>query len=193
MIKPDYRKYEAGFQTGHTASAINEVSEYFCRLHDSMGQKYDGQPYSFHLKLVDAQRKRFEKLIPVDAEIYAAVLFGIYGHDAMEDCNLTFNDVTWMVGRRAADIIYACTEDRGRNRNERKSPRWYSELNENEYAVFVKLCDIIANSLYSHMTNSSMFDKYKGEYFKKVKPALYETHREQYGEMFDFLEKIYSL
>lgn len=192
MIEPEYYRYVHRFKNGHTASAIHEVSNYFCSLHDSMGQKYDGNQYSFHLKLVACQAKRFEKLIPVDADVFAAVMFGIYGHDSMEDCNLTYNNVVKMVGELAADIIYACTEDRGHNRDERKSPRWYAELNKNELAVFVKLCDIIANSMYSFMTGSSMFDKYKGEYYKKVKPALYTTHYGEYGEMFDFLEKIYE-
>ena len=60
----------------------------------------------------------------------------------------------------------------------------------NEEAVFVKLCDIMANSLFSALSNSTMFNKYKTEYIQKVKPMLY---CEQYDRMFRYLDKIYEL
>ena len=53
-----------------------------------------------------------------------------------------------------AEVIYLCTDDKGRNRKERKSERYYNGLEENEIALFVKLCDIISNVKYSILTSN---------------------------------------
>lgn len=169
-----------------------DPKQYFSHLHDvEVNQKYAKTlPYSFHLDLVANQASRFSHHIPSDYPYYSAVWAAIYGHDSIEDARLTYNDVKEMFGEIAANIIYLCTEDKGRNRSERKSERWYQELRTNDLAVFVKLCDIIANSLFSLSTGSSMFKKYKSEYIQKVKPHLY---CEEYKDMFGFLDKIYEL
>ena len=103
-----------------------------------------------------------------------------------EDARTTFNQVKDMVGEDIAEIIYQCTELRGRNRAQRKSVDFYLELNKNRLAVFVKLCDLIANVKFSLLTNSNMLSKYRDEY-PKVKGALYA---DDYKDMFDYLETI---
>ena len=54
------------------------------------------------------------------------------------------------------------------------------------YAVFVKLCDRLANASYSRNNKSSMLEKYKSEqpYFQQM---LFD---EQYKNMFDELNEI---
>lgn len=171
---------------------ILSARSYFIDLHDiECNQKYDGKlPYSFHLNMVAKQAKLFEKYIPVDNPHNQDVWIGIYGHDSIEDARLTYNNIKERFGEAAAEIIYLCTEDKGRNRTDRKSDVWYHQLKKNDLAVFVKLCDIIANVKYSLLTNSSMFLKYKTEYNQKVKPHLYT---EQYKEMFDYLDKLFTI
>jgi (p)ppGpp synthase/HD superfamily hydrolase len=171
---------------------IRDIRDYFVELHDNRcNQKYDNNlPYSFHLDLVYKQAEKFEKFIPSDDPYYTAVLVGVYGHDSIEDARVTYNDIRNIFGEIAAEIIYLCTENKGRNRSERKSDSWYDELKTNDLAVFVKLCDIIANVKYSLLTNSSMFDKYREEYFIKVKPHLYT---EEYSEMFEYLESLFTI
>lgn len=190
--EPNYHRFTEGFKTGSTVS-VDEVRDYFFNLHDNMGQEYDGNPYSFHLRLVEYQARKYSHLIDTDADIFCQVMFGVYGHDAIEDCNLTYNNVGKMVGQLGRDIIYACTEEKGRTRDERKPQKFYDELVKVEYGVFVKLCDIIANSLYSQLTGSSMFHKYRSEYYAKVKPNLYPKWGERFEEMFKYLEQIYEL
>jgi (p)ppGpp synthase/HD superfamily hydrolase len=167
---------------------------WFCDLHDNKcNQKYNKNlPYSFHLEMVAAQARKFKKYIPVDNPYHHAVWIGIWGHDSIEDARLTYNDIKDIWGERAAEIIYLCTEWKGRNRAERKPIQFYLELMTNEDAVFVKLCDIIANMKFSLLTNSPMFQKYVMEWVKKVGPTL-EPKRSVFPDMFSYIDEICKL
>ena len=172
--------------------SLTEVKKYFYNLHDiECNQKYsDSLPYSFHLDMVGKQANLFRHHIPVDDPYYTAVWVGIYGHDSIEDARLTFNNIRDKYGEIAAEIIYLCTEYKGRTRDERKPDEFYIELSENELAVFVKLCDLIANVKFSLLTNSTMFNKYKKEYSIKVKPYLFT---DEYADMFTYLDKLFDI
>jgi (p)ppGpp synthase/HD superfamily hydrolase len=172
--------------------SLKECRDYFFHLHDvECNQKYNKTlPYSFHLEMVEAQAKLFENLIPVDEPYYSAVFVGIYGHDSIEDARLTYNDILKEYGELAAEIIYLCTENKGRTRSDRKNDVFYHELKKNDLAVFVKLCDLIANVKFSLLTNSSMLNKYKAEYKQKVKPMLYS---EDYKDMFEYLDRLFEV
>ncbi len=178
----------------------------FCyKQHDIIcNQKYgDGLPYSFHLKLVVKVAEQFIELIPktkvgkgsrIMGPVYSKerdwVLMGAAGHDLIEDARLTYNDVLNLSGsKHVADIIYCCTEDKGRTREERHSEKFYKDLSENKLAVFVKLCDIIANVKYSILTNSTMLAKYKNEY-NKTHEYLYV---EEFDSMFSHLKLLLSV
>lgn len=178
-------------------------------------QKYaDILPYSFHLKCVEAQGEEFLHLITEDEFEYFKqrhvfnpnnshshgvlyvdiVRFALCGHDIIEDGRFTYNDVkelasklgNTVAGKMVADIVYAVTDEKGKTRAERKSDKYYKELSENKLAVFVKLADISANTLFSKLTGSSMYAKYKSE-FAHFKEMCYV---EEYKEFFDYLENI---
>ena len=91
-----------------------------------------------------------------------------------------------VAGEMVADIIHAVTDEKGKSRAERKNDKYYKELRENKLAVFVKLADLSANTLYSKLTNSSMYNKYKSE-FKGFKEKVYI---EEYKEFFDYIENL---
>lgn len=183
---------------------LQKVQDYFYNQHDVVcNQKYDKKlPYSTHLDFVVQQAQKFGYLIsnrynrakPENSlnydTIWDEIVTGCFGHDSIEDARLTYNDIKDLYGDNVANIIYLCTENKGKTRAERKSEQWYNELKTNNLAVFVKLCDIIANVKYSFLTNSSMFNKYKQEYEEKVKPFLYT---EEYKDMFTYLDKIFEI
>jgi (p)ppGpp synthase/HD superfamily hydrolase len=171
----DYKRFE-------------KFREFAVNQHDVVcNQKYgDMHPYSFHLDLVVSQVKQFYNDVGFTNVEKINVLCGAIGHDLIEDARVTYNDIKHRVGDGVADIIYCCTEEKGKNRDERHSEKYFNELKENELAVFVKLCDIIANVKYSLLTNSSMYNKYKKEY-PKVKEKLYI---DRYQELFVYLEKL---
>jgi len=167
---------------------LKEFIEYCKFQHDFKCNQHYGtiHPYSFHLDMVYEQAKLFINFIPVDEPHHSNIIAGIYGHDLIEDARVTYKDIKEIYNQEVADIIYCCTEEKGRNRNERHSEKYFNELRQNEDAIFVKLCDIIANVKYSLLTNSSMFGKYRKEY-PHMKEMLYT---EQYKKMFDYLEYI---
>lgn len=171
-------------------------------------QKYANVlPYSFHLICVQAQGEKFlhfiedeiisnpENQFSIDFTKRSLVRFALISHDVIEDARLTYNDLKELGskylnnsagGDMLAEIVYCVTDEKGRNRKERKSEKYYKELSENELAVFVKLADISANTLFSKLTGSSMYNKYKIEfqYFKEM------CYIEKYKEFFDYVESL---
>lgn len=172
-----------------------EPEVYFTHLHDvECNQKYSKTlPYSFHLGKTYKQGVKFKHLIykncPSSAQDWANVITGLWGHDSLEGDFVTYNDLKALYGEVAAEIIYRCTDERGRTRLDRHSDKQLQELAEHRLAVFVKLCDLIANVKFGLLDNSSMFHRYKGEY-PRLKGWIY---REEFKEMFDYLEQLFSI
>jgi (p)ppGpp synthase/HD superfamily hydrolase len=92
-----------------------------------------------------------------------SVILAAWGHDLIEDTRVSYNDVKDKLGFTAAEIIYAVSNEKGKNRKERANEKYYEGIRNTPGAVFVKLCDRIANVQYSKMTGSRMFDMYKKE------------------------------
>jgi len=170
--------------------SYREIRQFFHDLHDvKVNQKYDKTlPYSFHLDMVEKQFKKFEHLLENTSD-RVIVSKAVFAHDSMEDARLTYNDVKALLSEEVAEIVYLCTDYKGRTRRERKPVQFYMELSQNKLAVFVKLCDVMANVKYSLLSNSSMFDKYKEEY-SKYKGII---HIPEYDQMFIYLESIFAL
>lgn len=164
-------------------------------------QKYgDNLPYSFHLKCVEQQGLKFKHLL--DKQTIFLVRVALLFHETIEDFRMTYNDVkeachnlffedapahiTSEFADRVADIVYAVTDEKGKTRKERKSEKYYKELSENPLAVFVKLADISANTLFSKLTGSSMYNKYKSE-FSTFKEYCF---KEEFVEFFDYVESL---
>ena len=124
-------------------------------------------PYEFHLRMVAQAAKDFINLIPDsndgESTFRDNVMMAAYGHDLIEDTRVSYNDVKEVLGVRAADIIYAVSNEKGKNRKERANDKYYEGIRNTPGAVFVKLADRIANVQYSKMTKSRMFEMYKKE------------------------------
>ena len=129
--------------------------------HQSTNHLYDGKPYSFHLAMAAHYAQTFIHLIP--NEDRGVVMGAVWLHDVIEDCRLTYNDVAKVAGSQIADIVYALTNDKGKTRKERASAAYYEGIRSTPYAVFVKMCDRMANVHYSREMQSVMFEVYKQE------------------------------
>jgi hypothetical protein len=102
-------------------------------------------------------------------------MFGAYYHDSIEDARLTYNDVMKVAKKlmsdeqalMATEIVYALTNDKGRNRAERAGEKYYAGIRATPYAPFMKLCDRVANITYScagkDADNLRMKEVYKKE------------------------------
>jgi len=110
-------------------------------------------------------------------------------HDTIEDCRQTYNDVKAVCGIEVADVAYALTNEKGKNRGERANDKYYDGIRNTPYATFVKVCDRLANTKNSFDSKSRMLDAYSNEYMD-FKSKLY---REDLKPMFDELEGYYKL
>ena len=148
-------------------------------IHESVNQKYDELPYSFHTNMVSNFFMQYAPDCFLDYNEYAniiqsdglAAIFGAIFHDTIEDCRLTYNDVmniaNGYMGKAqaelAADIVYALTNEKGKTRDERANDRYYQGILNTPYAPCIKLCDRYANSIYAVSRKSSMAKKYATE------------------------------
>ncbi len=106
--------------------------------HEAHGrQRYGSEPYGFHLEQVRLVLERFSI---VDPEFQQAALL----HDVIEDTPRNYNDVKKAFGERVAELVYAVTDELGRDRVERHI-KTYPKIVATPGAVVIKLADRIAN------------------------------------------------
>ena len=159
---------------------MNKI-EWCLDQHKKTNHWYDDYlPYEFHLRMVAQAAKDFEHLLddsvdyftgtefkgprlPFQVTLRTACNIAAWGHDLIEDTRVSYNDVNAHLGEEAADIVYAVSNEKGKNRKERANDKYYEGIRNTPGAVFVKLCDRIANVQYSKMTKSRMFEMYKKE------------------------------
>lgn len=123
---------------------------------------YNSETYfDGHLRKVRLTAEKYIHYIP---ERYQDIVrAAAWLHDVIEDCRVTYSDVKKVVGEEVADIVYAVTNEKGKNRSERASNRYYQGIKANSYAVFVKLCDRIANIESSINISGTMLEMYRKE------------------------------
>lgn len=154
-------------------------------------------PYEFHLKMALKVASQFHYVVPT--EDFALYLCAIAGHDLIEDTRKTYNDVmtalmitcdekyTEKVARIIAEMIFAVSNETGRNRAERANDYYYLKVRDTHGAKFVKMCDKIANVRYGvwHDGNKLGMHKRERQYF------LAQMQLESmYKPMLDHLEEL---
>ena len=154
------------------------------RLHDSVNQFYDGdKPYGYHLDMVAKEVYAYGHLVLVGEADLLPLFMGAWFHDSIEDARVSYNDVKKIALKfgfteeqafLASEIVYALTNEKGRNRKERAGKRYYEGIRNTPYAPFVKMCDRMANIRYScgsyNMGNLRMAKVYEDEmpYFTRA-------------------------
>lgn len=182
-----------------------QLQQWCISQHNDTNHMYDTYlPYEFHLRMVVQVYQNFKHLLSngtitrekssyqdtfqiIDETQYAVEL-ACWGHDLIEDTRVSYNDVKSKLGGNAADIIYAVTNEKGKNRKERANDKYYEGIRNTPGAVFVKLCDRIANVQYSKMTKSRMFEMYKKENPEFIRSLGWtEDGNHEYKDMFGML------
>jgi len=174
---------------------INWIKE----QHWNTNHMYDKYlPYEFHLRMVVNVANKFMDLIIPKSYIhpenpnYENIILSAWGHDLIEDTRTSYNDVGENLGFDVAEIVYALTNEKGKNRKERGNDKYYEGIRTTENAVFVKLCDRIANVQYSKMTQSRMFQMYKKENEGFMEHLGYTNNEHPLEEMFQYLIKLFE-
>lgn len=143
------------------------------KYHEDVNQKFDGKPYSIHLSAVLEAALQYSYYFPDEVNDYLDVItFGACFHDTIEDARLTYNDVLKIASKyisdkdkaiMATEIVYALTNEKGRNRAERANEKYYEGIRTTPFAAFIKFCDRYANMKYSFTHKTSMAKKYAQE------------------------------
>lgn len=142
---------------------INDKIEWCLSQHRETNHFYDKYlPYEFHLRMVVEVFNSYKHLLKYQI-MFETVELACWGHDLIEDTRVSYNDCVNKLGKVTADIIYAVTNNKGRNRAERANADYYKGIRDTRLATFVKLCDRIANVQYSRLTKSDMFKMYQKE------------------------------
>lgn len=165
--------------------------EFCIEQHRATNHMYDTYlPYEFHLRMVATAANDFLHLLPKTLRETCEI--AAYGHDLIEDTRVSYNDVKTVLGEQAADIVYAVSNEKGKNRKERANEKYYKGIRETPGAVYVKLCDRIANVQYSKMTQSRMFEMYRKENEIFVQSlGYYKEHA--LIEMFEYLNDLFTI
>lgn len=137
-------------------------------------QSYDKSPYTRHLSRVAEIAKKYWDFYGEDPKLHEALWMAAWFHDTLEDVpSYSYNDLLkyamkFFQGDKfyaelVANIVYACTTEKGKTRAERANDKYYEGIRETGYAPFIKACDRLANMEYAATVHSSMEKKYKQE------------------------------
>lgn len=137
---------------------ISEIRNDAHALHASVNQAYDRiRPYGFHLDMVVNWVRKYIGEVCENEKDVLPIYFAAFYHDSIEDARLTYNDVMKIAEALmekeqaflATEIVYALTNEKGRNRGERANEKYYEGIRATPYASFVKLADRLANTAYA--------------------------------------------
>ena len=155
---------------------IDDAMEFATKAHEGQFRKGTRRPYIVHpIEVAD-----IVSTMTKDEEVICAAVL----HDTIEDARMSYNDVRRFLGafndvdfpadvdarrsfeEQVPEIVYALTNEKGRNRAERASEAYYAGIRSTRFASFVKMCDRLANIRYSTMFvfANRMLDVYREEY-----------------------------
>lgn len=148
-----------------------DAAEYFARgAH--LGQKHGDRPYYTHPRNVAQIIKEWA----LDEERFDTPLLmcGAWLHDVIEDTPATYQDILQLFGREVAELVWAVTDELGRNRKERKE-RTYPKIFATPESTLLKLADLYSNVTGAVRENTKqlqMYQKEWSEHYNVFKDAI---------------------
>jgi (p)ppGpp synthase/HD superfamily hydrolase len=160
-VLPPY--FAFGFFACYNISMNSKIISFAIEAHHNTNHLYDNKPYSVHLSMVVMYAIRHFKGACLPADLFDTIIHACWLHDTIEDCRLTYNDIKAVAGEEVAEIVYAVSNEKGKNRKQRANETYYKGIRDTPGAIYVKLCDRLANIKYSSDTNSRMLNVYRDE------------------------------
>lgn len=173
------------------------------KAHADTNHYYDQYlPYEFHLRMTMQVAKDYNTLVHSSLDTIK-VEAACAGHDLLEDTRKTYNDVfealctcdqafSRQMAHDIVEIIFAVSNETGRNRAERANDHYYSKILNTPLARFVKLCDRIANVRYSVLTKSPQLEMYRKEhahFIEKMELDILPAYRGMVDHLEELLKK----
>lgn len=140
-----------------------DFKNFVVKKHDepSKSQRYGAAPYSKHLQ--DAVNVMYQYEYYLKDRDKNDVEKAVFGHDLIEDTDVSVKDIIKISNERVAKIIFNVSNERGYDRKT-KNFKTYPKIWDDDLSVFVKLCDRIANTRNSKREREDLFSMYKKEY-----------------------------
>lgn len=159
---------------------ISKAIEFAVQMHGN--QKYGPHKYIVHLENV-------AQIVKVFSQWDQDLIVAAYLHDVIEDTPASYSDIYKLFGLRVAELVFAVTDELGRNRKERHE-KTYPKIASNNDAITLKLADRISNVAYSVADRErNRLRMYLGEH-KDFKTFFY-GHKE-HERMWEYLEKLFE-
>ena len=150
---------------------------YAAKKHSS--QMYGDVPYLVHLMHVS------QILISYSYTDYTTQVAAIL-HDVLEDTDATRAELEKIFDWEIATRVWACSDEEGRNRKERKA-KVYEKLASYPNAIVIKLADRIANVESCILNkNERLYRMYKKEY-PEFKEKL-QSHSRSHNDLWNYLD-----
>ena len=160
------------------------------------GQMYGSHPYTYHLEQVVTNVKKWQYCIELQeyGNSYDC-LVAAWLHDVVEDTSVTIEEVTEEFGKDVGDIVDRVTNieyfDGRKLRNRReKHAKSYPRIAESHSAIFVKLCDRIANvqACDNPQDNKNLCEMYRKEH-ESFEAFLKPHSPDSFAPMWSALDK----
>lgn len=132
-------------------------------MHNKVGQKYGDFGYHMHLYGVVNTLEKYSSVIShMTLRQQNNTFAAAWLHDTLEDCgaHVNFNTLKREFNVDVAEMVYALTNSKGRNPEEREDQNYFAGLQCNFGAKVVKICDRISNTSFSKSQKSNHFNKY---------------------------------
>lgn len=149
-------------------------------------QRYGNALYSAHL--LDVVNVAYKYIYYIKESDIENVICSCYCHDIIEDTNITPAKLEELFNHTIADTVYRVSNEMGWTRTE-KNFKTYPKIWPSDLAIFVKLCDRIANTRNSKNGTDAhakkMYTTYTREYL--IFRAAIKV-RDLYPDMWDELD-----
>lgn len=165
---------------------IIKAKKWAVAKHASVNHTYGDLNYSVHLDMVFKYAYKYRHLI--DSEVEIDVFKASFLHDTIEDCRVNYGTLLKEFGQKTADIVYALTNEKGKTRKERASKKYYNDMKGVEGAVFLKICDRLANVNHALGSNKQLLQMYK----KEQSEFAYILFSLRYSDMFNELNEMFK-
>ncbi len=164
---------------------IEKAYKFAKKAHEGQLRKYTGRPYFEHPIRV-ASRVMMHPLA-TEAMICAA-----YGHDLIEDTNVSINELVSEFGREVADLVYGLTNpSKGSSLPRAERKKWDREhiSQQSQQVKIIKLIDRIDNLNEMSLAESGFIWKYCKE-SRLLAEVLKDADLELYNELIQTIENL---
>jgi (p)ppGpp synthase/HD superfamily hydrolase len=139
----------------------DRAKEYAVSRHQLFRQTYDGSPYTKHLEMTRTVAQKY--LHYINYQERDNVLAACWCHDLIEDTEITQNQLSDVLNYQIAEIVFSVTNEHASTKLD-SIHKTFSKIGQSKLAVFLKLCDRIANTSNSKINATEKYNKYIFEF-----------------------------